>query len=404
MERLDRWRLDPGSEPVRVPAWSQGALIYQIFPERFHNGDPSNDPEGVDEWGSPPDSRRLQGGDLVGVLQKLDYLEGLGVDCLYLNPVFASPSNHRYDAVDYHHVDPILGGNRALAELVDEAHRRGMRVVLDASFNHVHPGFFAFRDLLEKGRASRYSAWFVVRDWPPRIRYRPSAGGEDVRQRVARWAAETGLEVETVPGEGRAVETTYESWYHVPTMPRVDLADPGAREYMLGVATHWIEHYDIDGWRMDVARYVDPDFWNDFRRAVKAVRPDAYLLAEIMGDAGQWLQGDRFDATMNYTFRDLALAFFARDEIDGEGLLDGLGRLVAQYPWAVTLANHNLLGSHDTPRFLTEAGEEVDRLRLATVFQLTFPGAPGIYYGDEVGVTGGPDPENRRAFPWEVVA
>ena len=401
VERLDRWRLDPAAAPLDVPAWAQGAVIYQIFPERFFNGDPSIDPEGVESWGATTHSHLLQGGDLVGIREKLGYLAELGVDCLYLNPVFVSPSNHRYDVVDYHDVDPILGGNEALCDLVAAAHSRDMRVILDASFNHVHPHFFAFQDLLVTGPESPYRDWFVVHDWPPRIIHRPDAGGTRGPW-LQHWVANSGLSLETVAGPGREVETTFDSWNNVPTMPRVNLANPAARAYMLDVATRWIEQAGIDGWRMDVVRYVDPDFWNDLRRAVKAVAPDTYLLAEVMGDAGDWLQGDRFDGIMNYTFRDLALAFFARDEIDGAGLLDGFARLMNRYAWSVTLANHNLLGSHDTPRFLTEADGDVDRMVLATVFQLTVPGAPGIYYGDEVGMLGGPDPHNRAAFPWEL--
>ena len=403
VERLDRWRLDPAATPFDIPSWAQGAVIYQIFPERFFNGDPSNDPEGVESWGEPSHAHQFQGGDLIGVRAKLDYLAELGIDCLYLNPVFASPSNHRYDVVDYHHVDPTLGGNEALVDLVTGAHDRNMRVILDASFNHVHPRFFAFRDLLANGRDSPFRDWFVVHDWPPRIIHRPEAdASRGSASWLDHWATDSGLSVQTVGGPGRAVETTFDAWNHVPTMPRVNLSNPEARSYMLDVATRWIDQAGIDGWRMDVVRYVDPDFWNDLRQAVKAIDPACYLLAEVMGYAGDWLQGDRFDAVMNYTFRDLALAFFARGEIDGAELLDGFARLLGQYAWPVTLANHNLLGSHDTPRFRTEAGGDIDRMLLATVFQLTVPGAPGIYYGDEVGMTGGPDPHNRAAFPWEV--
>ena len=405
VERLDRWLLDPAASPVDVPAWAQGAVIYQIFPDRFHNGDPSNDPQGVDSWGAPAHPHRFQGGDLVGIREKLGYLAELGIDCLYLNPVFVSPSNHRYDVVDYHHVDPILGGDEALHDLVAEAHDRDLRVILDASFNHVHPRFFAFRDLVARGTESPFRGWFVVHDWPPRIIHRPDAtASRDWRLWLEHWVTDTGLTVETVEGPGLAVETTFDAWNNVPTMPRVNLSNPAARAYMLDVATRWIERAGIDGWRMDVVRYVDPGFWNDLRRAVKAIEPATYLLAEVMGDGGDWLQGDRFDAVMNYTFRELALAFFARDDIDGTGLLDGFARLLSRYAWPVTLANHNLLGSHDTPRFRTEAGGDIDRVLLATVFQFTVPGAPGIYYGDEVGVKGGPDPHNRAAFPWEVEA
>ena len=222
-----------------------------------------------------------------------------------------------------------------------------------------------------------------------------------MKQWLPVWEQEVGLPIERLDDDGPPVETTYESWYSVPTMPRVDLSDPGARAYFLDVASYWVEEFDIDGWRMDVARYVDPDFWNDFRLAVKAVKPDAYLVAEIFGDTGAWLQGDRFDATMNYSFRSIALRFFATDELAGDALLDEAVRVLAMYPGPVTLANHNLLGSHDTARFLTAAGEKLWRLRLATVFQLTFPGAAGLYYGDEIGLSGPNDPGCRGTFPWD---
>ncbi len=402
VERLDRWGLEPDLVPVDTPGWARGAVIYQIFPERFCNGDPANDPPGTVAWGSQPVSRQFQGGDLEGIRQRLDHLEVLGVDAIYLNPVFASPSNHKYDASDYYAVDPAFGGNEALRRLIDGAHERSIRVVLDASFNHVHPRFFAFADLVRRGRRSKYRDWFVVREWPLRIKHRPHVKGSPwVADWLGVWADQVGLPIETVGDEGPVVETTYDSWYGVPTMPRVDLSHPDARAYMLDVARYWVTEFDVDGWRMDVARYVDPDFWLDFRRVVKEAKPHAYLLSEIMGDTRFWLQGDRFDATMNYTFRDLCLRFFARDEIDGAELNDDAVRLLFQYPEAVTLVNQNLLGSHDTPRFLTESGGELWRLRLATVFQLTFPGAPGIYYGDEVGMEGGDDPGCRGAFPWE---
>lgn len=399
VERLDRWVL-PDLSPMQIPAWSQGAVIYQIYPDRFANGDPGNDPPDTDPWGSPPHSRRFQGGDLQGVTVHLDYLTGLGVDLIYLNPIFASPSNHRYDASDYHQVDPILGGNEALKELVDAAHGRGIRVIVDASFNHCHPLFFAFQDLIRNGSDSGYRNWFVVNDWPVRIKVRRPVRGWQ-KEWLPVWSEQTGLALDYVDDPGPPLETTYESWYGVPSMPRINLADPEARNYILEVATDWVRDAGIDGWRMDVARYVDPDFWDDFRRAVKSVNPEAYLIGEFMGDVGTWLQGDRFDATMNYTFRDIALRFLAREEIDADGALDGLARLWAQYAWPVTLANQNLISSHDTPRFLFEAANKTWRLRLATVLQMTYPGAPGIYYGDEIGMTGDNDPGSRGAFSWE---
>jgi glycosidase len=400
VERLDRWTLRDLA-PLAVPRWVQGAVIYQIFPDRFANGDPDNDPAGSVPWGSPPDPHRFQGGDLAGVTAHLDHLSGLGVDLIYLNPIFASPSTHRYDAVDYHQVDPALGGNAGLSDLLAAAHARGIRVVLDASLNHCHPGFFAFQDLIRNGRRSGYRDWFIVRDWPVRIKARRPIKSWQ-REWLPVWTAQSGLEIDYVDDPGPAVEPTYECWYGVASMPRINLGNPEARRYMLEVAADWIRDGGIDGWRMDVARYVDPDFWVEFRRVVKEANPEAYLLGEFMGDAGTWLQGDRFDATMNYTFRDICRKFLARAEIDAAATIDALARMWAQYAWPVTLANQNLIGSHDTARFLTVAGNQAWRLRLATVLQLTFPGAPGLYYGDEVGMDGESDPGSRGAFPWEA--
>ena len=183
-------------------------------------------------------------------------------------------------------------------------------------------------------------------------------------------------------------------------MPRINLANSEARRYFLDVATHWITEYGIDGWRMDVARYVDDDFWVDFRSAVKSAHPDAYLMAEIMGDASQWLQGDQFDATMNYTFRDLCLDYFATGRSSTDDFVDGFTRMLAMYAPQVTHVNQNLLSSHDTERLLHVAHDDPIRARLATAFQLLAPGAPGLYYGDEIGMTGGKQPASRGSFPW----
>ena len=403
VERLDRWSLDPEAALAATPKWAKGAVIYQIFPDRFDNGDPTNDPPGTVPWGTPPQSRQFQGGDLDGIGQRLDYIANLGVDAIYLNPIFASPSMHKYDTTDYFSVDPAFGGNEALGRLITAAHEHGLRVILDASFNHVHPEFFAFADLLAKGKKSNYQDWFVVRDWPPRIKVRREKVKGWMRDWLPVWEEATGVPLEDVDGPGPAVETTYDSWFGVPTMPRLALHNPEPRAHVLEAARYWLREYDIDGWRMDVARYVDDDFWPEFREACREVRPDAYLLAEVMGDASKWLQGDAFDAAMNYTFRALALGFFAREDMDGPEFLDHCSRMYGRHPLAVTLVNHNLIGSHDTPRFRTEAGGELWRSELATVFQLTFPGAPGIYYGDELGLEGENDPHSRGAMPWDEI-
>ena len=337
--------------------------------------------------------RGFWGGDLAGIASRLDYLARLGVEVLYLTPIFASPSNHRYDTVDYLTVDPLLGGNEALHEMVDAAHAAGIRVVLDVSINHVHPRFFAFADLVRNGRRSEFCDWFVIEGWPPRILHRPHVKAHrSLKEWVPVWQKETGLPVEEVADAGRR------SGAHLRGVVRG--ADHAAREpgpsagpRLHAAGAHRLgADYGVDGWRLDVARYVDPDVWRDLRRVLREVRPDAYLLGEVMGDAGRWLQGDAFDASMNYPLRELALRFFATGAIDGREVADGLARMWARGAWPVTQAAHNLIGSHDTPRFLTLAGGELWRLRLAVVLQMTFPGAPGLYYGDEVGMAAAATP------------
>jgi len=408
VERLDRWTIDRSTTRSTItPAWTHGMVMYQIFPERFHNADAALNPENTVPWGTEPTWLDFQGGDLVGVAKKADHIEDLGVDCVYLNPIFESPSTHRYDAIDYSAVDPSLGGNDALQALVEALHGRGIRVILDASFNHCHPRFFAFADVIESGPSSIYASWFNITNWPPRVVVRPDRIAEEgyqdpdtYREYLERFAATSGVSVEQAADDGPGVEVTYEAWYGVPSLPRIDLSNPDARAYFLDVARRWVREYGIDGWRMDVARYVDFDFWPDFRAATKTENPDAYLIAEIMGDASPWLQGDTFDATMNYTFRQLVLDFAAKQTSTGFDLADGLARMYATYSPEAVASSQNLLGSHDTPRFLHEAGEDAGRLRLATVLQMTLPGSPGLYYGDEVGMTGGEEPGSRGAFPW----
>ena len=402
VERLDRWQLDLTQEAFTTPAWAHGALMYQIFPDRFSNGDPTNDPAEVAPWNQAPTSRGFWGGDLVGITNRLDYLQNMGIDLLYLNPIFVSPSNHRYDTTDYYAVDPMLGGNDAFRTLIDQAHQRQIRVIIDASFNHVHPTFFAFQDLLANGPNSLYAEWFQVAEWPLRLKHRPHLIKQApwVADWLPVWEDEIGIPVEDVTDDGPVVEPTYDSWYGVATMPRVDLSHPAARQYMLDVADHWIREFGIDGWRMDVARYVDPDFWDDFRKITKAANPDVLLICEVMGDASPWLQGNRFDGTMNYSFRDLALGFFAHEDIDGGEFLDRSTAVFGQYAQAATAVGQNLIGSHDTPRFRTEAGGDQWRLDLATVWQLTSPGIPSVYYGDETGLAGANDPGCRGTIEW----
>ena len=385
-----------------------GAVLYQIFPDRFANGLPSLNPPELDPWGAAPHQTRFQGGDLPGITKRLDYLQELGVDALYLNPIFLSPSNHKYDTIDYYQVDPAFGGNEALHELVAGLHKRDMRLILDASFNHCSPAFHGFRDLIEKGPESAYWDWFTVREYPLKVYVRPhlapampSERRQQFERRLRDFTQYTGIPIVERDDDGPVIEPTYAAWYNVPNMPQFKQTNPETRAYFMEIARYWLQAFCIDGWRMDVVPQVVDDFWLDFRRVTKETNPEAYLLAEVWGDTSFWLQGDRFDATMNYNFRFLCLAYFARKTMDTAAFLDGCKQMYMMYADDVNAVLQNLLSSHDAPRFLHEAGEDGRRFRLAQLFQMTVPGAAGIYYGDEVGLSGGHDPDCRGAFPWQ---
>ncbi len=367
------------------PRWVQDAVFYQIFPDRFASSTRVPKPANLEPWDAPPTVHGYKGGDLWGIVEHLDYLQDLGISALYLNPVFRSACNHRYHPHDYYQVDPLLGGNEALEALLDQAHRRGIRVILDGVFNHVGRGFFPFHDILENGAASPWVDWFTVHEFPPNA-YDPSRP----------------------PG--------YEAWKGLHPLPKLNHANPQVREYLMGVAEHWVRQ-GIDGWRLDVPAEIEVEgFWEEFRERVKAVNPEAYLVGEVWREATEWLRGDRFDGVMNYRFTEAVIAFVVGDRvrrelvagrayrpwpaIDGLTYAERIDRLLGLYPWASQLAQYNLLGSHDTARFLSIAGGDEASVRLGVLLLLTFPGAPSVYYGDEIGMEGGHDPDCRRAFPW----
>ncbi|URN95209.1 MAG: alpha-glycosidase [Candidatus Pristimantibacillus lignocellulolyticus] len=350
------------------PEWVKESIFYQIFPERFANGDPSNDPEDVQPWGGTPTPTNFFGGDLQGVINHLDYLSELGINAIYFNPLFEATTNHKYDTEDYFNVDPHFGTNETLKQLVDACHDRGIRVLLDAVFNHCGKTFPPFIDLLENGEASIYKDWFYVREWPLTV-------------------------VDGVP--------TYETFAFEPIMPKLNTENESVKEYLLGVAKYWIDEIGIDGWRLDVANEVDHQFWREFRTVVKTANPEAYILGEIMHDSMPWLQGDQFDAVMNYPFTNALLNFFAKATIDADGFAHAIQTQLVSYPQQITEASFNLMGSHDTTRLLTLCEGNKERLKLAYLFELTFYGAPCIYYGDEIGMDGEHDPLNRKCMEWD---
>jgi len=393
-----------------VPDWIFGGVMYQIFPERFRNSKNDLNPETVVQWGSQSKRLEFQGGDLYGVLEKLDYLQNLGVNIVYLNPIFLSNSVHKYDTWDHFEVDPHFGGNEALENLIDELHKRGMKIILDCSLNHVHPRNFAFQDLIKNGEKSKYKDWFTVESYPVRLLYRPhlyantykvgwDGNQNEYKEYLVKTIEDTRLPVEELSDDGPIIEPTYKAWWGVPDMPKVNMNSEGATKWALEVAEFWVKNFDIDGWRMDVAKEIKPPFWKEFRKVIKNQKKDTILISEIFGDTSQWLQGDMFDGTMNYTFREMMTDYFAIDRMTTKEFNESLAHLYSMYSFEAISSCQNLLSSHDVKRFLNRCDDWND-VKGAIFMQATFPGLASIYYGDEIGLSGGDDPNNREPFPW----
>lgn len=357
-----------GVDVFTPPAWVKDAVFYQIFPERFANGDPSLDPADVEPWGGTPTPTNFFGGDLQGVLDHLDYLAELGITAIYFTPIFEATTNHKYDTKDYLKVDPAFGNNEKLKELVQACHAKGIRILLDAVFNHCGYMFSPFLDVQEKGEASAYKDWFHIRSFPLEV-------------------------VDEVP--------TFDTFAFTPMMPKLNTENPEVKDYLLKVARYWIEEVGIDGWRLDVANEVDHAFWREFRKTVKAVNPDAYILGEMFHEGMMWLQGDQFDAVMNYPFTYAMIDFFATAKLDGRAFAHAIQHQLASYPLQANEVMFNLLDSHDTERLLTQCGGDKAKMKLAALFQFTFLGTPCLYYGDEVGLDGGGDPGCRKCMEWD---
>jgi len=399
---------------IETPAWVRDAVFYQVFPDRLARSGRVPAPGELEPWAAEPTTEGFKGGDLYGVVAHLDRLKRLGISALYLNPVFASASNHRYHTDDYYNVDPLLGGNDALRELLDEAHAREMRVVLDGVFNHSGRGWWPFHHVLENGMSSPYRDWFYLSDGVKAGTQplNPFPTDEQVAE-MDPW--------NKVPGAPRGERSRrmlgYEAWWDLPALPKINLDEPHARAFTLDVSEFWIR-FGIDGWRLDVAEEVGADFWREFHQRVRSADPEAYIVGEVWTHKPDWLEGDMFDAFMNYPLTRAILGFSAQEHwdsslrvpvgyegehavvpLDGDGLWARIEELNGLNDPAVTAVQLNLLGSHDTPRVRTLCGGDLDSIRLSTLLQMTLPGAPCIYYGDEIGMLGAMDPFCRGGFP-----
>ncbi|SJZ65027.1 Glycosidase [Pilibacter termitis] len=354
--------------------WVKETVWYQIFPERFANGESANDNENTKQWNPDdhPEREDFYGGDLRGIIDHLDYLEELGINGLYLCPIFEAPSNHKYDTMDYKKIDRHFGTDKDFKELVEKAHARGIRVMLDAVFNHIGDKSPQWQDVVQNGKNSKYVDWFHIHEFP--VGYKPLDEHND--------------------------DSTYETFAFTHRMPKLNTANPEVQRYLLDIATYWIREFDIDAWRLDVANEVDHHFWKLFKTACEKEKEDFYIVGEIWTSAQSWLNGDEFTAVMNYAFTGAIVDYFAKGKITLEKMVSNLNTQLMLNRDQTNQMMFNLLDSHDAPRVLTLAKEDKDVLKQMFAFLFLQCGTPDIYYGTEVGMIGEDDPDNRKPMEW----
>ncbi len=356
---------------AKVPDWVQDTVVYNIFPDSFATSrrSISEKPMTLEYQGQPIHGKL--GGTLWGITENVDYLKDLGINCIYINPIFVAGEYHKYDLLDYFHVDPCFGGDDAFREMVETLHASGIRVIIDGVFNHCGWYFVAFDDVVKNQEKSKYCSWFYHLAFPV---VRPETGEE---------------------------YPTYACFAYERMMPKLDTANPEVKEYFCNVGRYWVREFGIDGWRLDVASEVDDSFWRAFRQAVKAENPEALLIGEVWETASHWLQGDMFDSAMNYDFRKHGELFFARSAIDAAEFASRITHMLMRYKVQTVPAQLNLLDSHDVSRFLSLCHGDGKRYRLAILFQMSFVGMPTVFYGDEMGIMGELECEYRKPMPWQ---
>ena len=352
-------------EPVE---WMKNAVFYQIFPERFRRGDFSKDDSYINQaWEDLPTPSSFAGGDLKGIIEKLDHIKNLGVTCIYLTPIFISPTNHKYDTIDYFEIDPQFGDKNDFKKLVEKAHSLGIRIVLDAVFNHMCHENPVFKDVREKGKESIYYDWFYI------------------------------------DGDKADIEKiNYETFAHVYNMPKLKTSNKEVQDYLIKIGKYWIEEFDVDGWRLDVSDEVSHDLWKRFRKEIKSVKADAVIIGENWHNAEAFLRGDELDSIMNYAFTNTCLDYF-KEKISAQKASDKLNMILMRNRDAANRMMLNFLDTHDTPRFITEIGGSLDKTLAALALSVVYMGANSLYYGTEVGLEGKGDPDCRRTFPWEKI-
>ncbi len=351
------------ADVMRPVSWMNSAVFYEIFVDRFFRGDLVKEDKYINlKWGDVPNPKSFAGGDLAGIAEKLDYIQSLGVNTLYLTPIFKSESNHKYDIYDYFDIDAHFGGKSAFKLLADKAHGRGMRIVLDAVFNHCSENTAQFRDVIKNGKKSPYFDWFIIR------------------------------------GE-RAVKGNFECFGVCDYMPKWNTSNPKVRDYLIDVALYWTREFGVDGWRLDVADEVSHDFWRHFRERIKAVKSDCVILGENWHDSYPFLRGE-FDGVMNYALTKALTDYFVDGKLNAVQFAEKLSSLYMRNTITANSQVLNLLDSHDTHRFYTLCGKNIDKLMCALSVVFLHTGAPCVYYGTEIPLEGGYDPDCRRTMDW----
>jgi len=369
---------------IEAPEWSKNTVWYQIFLDRFHKPEGKVGdylPFGSVESGIT--NHMFFGGDLNGVIEKIPYLSELGITGIYFTPIFKAYSAHKYDTEDYFLIDPSFGTNEDFKNLVTSCHKAGIKVMLDAVFNHCgfkHP---YFQDVIANGKQSKYWDCFFIED-DHFIDFELDKNGRPLKHNF---------------------KPKYRTFAYTPHMPKLNTSNPVMQEYLLNVAEFWVKEYDIDGWRLDVSNEVSHEFWRLFRKRVHAAKKDVYILGENWDDSTPWLRGDQLDAVMNYEIAYPIWQLFGKQKISRnisvEEFQNRINKLLIQYPSPVTEHMFNLVDSHDTMRILTRVNGNVDLIKMSYLFIFTFPGSPAIYYGDEIGLEGKEDPDCRRCMIWD---
>lgn len=364
-----------GIDQVKVPDWVKDTVWYQIFPERFAKGDKSNDPKNTKPWNPSdhPGREDYYGGDLQGVLDHLDDLKELGITGIYFCPVFKAGTNHKYDTIDYLQIDPEFGDKDLFAKVVNEAHKRGIKVMLDAVFNHLGDQSMQWQDVVENGEKSRFKDWFHINSYPVEPYRDPSKGKKN---------------------------PPYDTFAFEKHMPKLNTANPEVQDFLLEIATYWVKYFDIDAWRLDVANEVDHHFWRRFHDALIDIKPDFYIVGEIWHSARPWLNGDEFTGVMNYPFTLQIEDHFFKHTLSAQELVESLTDQMMLYRDMTNQAMLNMLDSHDTARILTLADDNEDLALQALTFMFMQTGSPCIYYGTEMGMSGGNDPDCRKPMDW----